>query len=123
MHQIIRTVTDSNIVGVQFTNTNMYTISDLKLFAEVVCIEIGLKNLKKYIENNGYNHYCIQEHIRKIAKGTEEGHWNPITPTSMEYHESLFDVMYIKKLDELPLMINGDKDLIPVVKWRFQIGK
>jgi len=98
MHQITRTINDSGLVEVQFTNNDIYSKSDLKLFAEVVCVKIGLNNLKKFVESNGYNHYCIREHIRKIAKGTEEGHWNPITPTSMEYHESLFDVMYIKNL-------------------------
>jgi hypothetical protein len=31
--------------------------------------------------------------------------------------------MYVKELEELPLMINGDWTIKPVVNWRFKIGK
>jgi hypothetical protein len=79
--------------------------------------------LHTFIENNDYSDYHLQEHIHKIATGVEGYLMHAITESSKLYHESLYDVMYIKKLDELPLMINGDPDLVPVVSWRFEIGK
>jgi hypothetical protein len=123
MHQIIRKTNNSNIVGVQYLNNIVYYKSELVLFADVVCIKIGLNNLRKFIEDNDYNHYLIQEHIRKIATGDGGYLLDKITESSKMYHESLYDVMYLKKLEELPLMINGDPDLVPVVSWRFEIGK
>jgi len=123
MHQIIRKTNDSSVIGVQYTNNIDYLKSDLKLFAEIVCVKIGLNNLCTFIKNNDYNNYYLQEHIRKIATGVDGYLWDKITESSKLYHESLYNVMYIKKLDELPLMINGDPDLVPVVSWRFEIGK
>jgi hypothetical protein len=123
MHQITQKTNDSSVVGVQYLNNIVYYRSELILFADVVCTKIGLSSLKKYIEDNDYNHYLLQEHIRKIAKGVDGGFWPKITESSKMYHEGLFDVMYIKKLDELPLMINGVSDLVPVVSWRFEIAK
>jgi len=120
MYQIIKE-SGSRLVGVQFTNNVVYTTDDLKLFTNTVCVEINLKYLKQNIEGFGYEHYQTRELIQSIATG-DLTFWNS-TEESKKYHKNLFDVLYIKKLNELPLMINGDPDIIPVVKWRFEIGK
>lgn len=99
------------------------TVRDLKLFADKVCVEVGLNNLKANIEGFGYEHYQTMETIRDISKGFIGYSTSRVSETSKKFHEDIFDVLYLKKLEELPLMINGDEDIVPVVKWRFQIGK
>lgn len=49
--------------------------------------------------------------------------YTEISEGAQIYHKLLFEVMYVKRLIELPLMINGDPDITPVVKWRFRIAK
>lgn len=106
-----------------YTNQSFYTPEDLKLFTETVCETIGLSNLRRFIELKEYNHYLTKEFIKNISNGFSTYIIKEISKSSQKFHEELFDVLYIKKLDELPLMINGDKDIVMVVLWRLKIGK
>lgn len=114
---------NKKVIGVKYLNDVCYTQEDLKLFAETVCVEIGLNNLKNFIEQ----HYCrdsdLKYYIANMASGKPDFPCANLTNTAINYHKDLFDVMYLKKLRDMPLMINGDSDLVPVVKWRLKIGK
>jgi len=124
MSQTIK-ITNENkkLLVVSYLNQNIYTCEELKLFTETVCKDIPLVNLKQFIEKSDYNHYLTQEFIYNISMKINTYTIKEITESSIKYHKELFDVMYVKKLEELPLMINGDSDITPVVFWRFKIGK
>jgi len=124
MSQIIKSTNEGkNLLAVSYLNKNIYTRKDLELFTEIVCKVVPLVNLKQFIEKSDYNHYLTQEFIYNISIKKNTYIIGEISESSKKYHEELFDVMYVKKLEELPLMINGDQDIVPVVLWRFQIGK
>ena len=115
---------NSDIVVVHYLNGVRYGPDELKLFTDTVCAEVGLKNLKTAIEHFRYEHYQTMEHIKDISNGFLDGYASTsVSETSKVYHKALFDVLYIKKMEELPLMVNGDEHIVPVVMWRFQIGK
>lgn len=114
---------DKKVIGVKSLNDVWYTQEDLKLFAETACVEIGLNNLKNYIERCSYSNSDIKYYIANMASGKPNFPCVNLTDNAVAYHKDLFDVMYIKTLRDMPLMINGDRDLIPVVKWRLKIGK
>lgn len=124
MFQIIKPVnSDSGLVEVKYLNNVGYTHKDLKLFAETTCVELKLESLKKFLEINDYNSTMFKRMIESLSQGKPIYQYVDVTESARKYHEALFDVLYIKKLRDLPLMINGDPDIVPVVKWRFKIAK
>jgi hypothetical protein len=124
MHQITKTVNETpDLITVPHLNGNFYTTEDLKLFTETVCEELELKSLRSIIKEYRYYHEIIKEIILNISRGISSYGFVDITDTAKEFHKELFDAMYVKELEELPLMINGDWTIKPVVNWRFKIGK
>lgn len=118
------TVNEEDTKGVEPFTLIQYTREDLKLFSETVCREIGLNNLKKFLELYEYNPDVTLDAIHKISQGITAYEFMEITESAKKFHEELFDMMYIKKLIELPLLINhGDRDLISVVNWRFKVAR
>ena len=114
---------DKKVIGVKYLNDVCYNQEDLKLFAETACVEIGLSNLKNFIEQHNYSNSDLKYYIANMASGKPDFPCVNLKDTAIAYHKDLFDVIYIKKLRDMPLMINGDIDLVPVVKWRLKIGK
>lgn len=110
-------------------NNNIYSKEELILFHDTVCVKISLTTISAILERFEYDHEKFKLFIAKNALGNDD--WSEfngisiknITTGSKKYHTDLFDLMYIRKLDELPLLIHDDVDLKPVVFWRFQIGK
>jgi len=124
MYQIIRPASDStDIAAVQYLNGIRYDTEELKLFTESVCEKIGLNSLYHNIKGFRYNHDLTQELIYNISRGSLGSGYATVSDGSKRFHQDLFDVLYLKTLEELSLMVNGDPDIVPVVKWRFQVGK
>jgi hypothetical protein len=118
------TINDEDTKVIEPYTLVQYTKEDLKLFSETVCREIGLNNLKKFLALYEYNPDVTLDAIHKISQGITAYEFREITESAKKFHEELFDMMYIKKLIELPLLINhGDSTLIPVVNWRFKVAK
>lgn len=117
-------MSQDTIVNKSVLVCNPYTREDLILFAETVCEDLQLKSLKKFLEVYNYDPYTTFDAVQKISKGETCYCFMEVTKPSQRYHQMLFDVMYVKKLNEIPLLINhGDIDIIPVVHWRFKIAK
>lgn len=114
---------NSGAAEIQPLNNVSYSREDFRLFTEIVCKEVGLNSLKKFIELNEYNPFSIKELIKSLSNGITMHPYTEISEGAQIYHKQLFEVMYVKRLIELPLMINGDPDITPVVKWRFRIAK
>jgi hypothetical protein len=122
---MLQTIIDENSEAseIQPLNNVSYSSEDFRLFTETVCEEVKLDSLKKFIERNDYNPFSIKELIRSLSNGIKMHPYTEISEGAQIYHKQLFEVMYVKRLIELPLMINGDPDITPVVKWRFRIAK
>lgn len=119
----------SNIKIKYVQNDNVYSKEELILFHDTVCGEVQLKTISIVLELFKYDHELLKIFIAKSAIH-DSNQLNflgifkvKVTDSSKEYHKNLFDIMYIRKLDELPLLINNDKDLKPIILWRFKIGK
>lgn len=124
MFQIIKPSNNNpDILTVSTLNGNIYSVEELKLFVELVCKKVALNSLCHILEYNYYNHDLLQTVIHDISMGYQNHGIVSITGSAKKYHEELFDAMYITPLDDLPMMLNGDETITPVVKWRLQIGK
>lgn len=110
-------------------NDNIYSKEELIFFHDTVCEKIPLTTISKILEIFEYDHETLKLFIAKLSVNDKDQlifsgvTIDNVTDTSKEYHTNLFDIMYIRKLDELPLLIHDDKDLKPVIFWRFKIGK
>jgi hypothetical protein len=104
-----------------------YHADDFILFREKVCDLLGLTTLKKVIPLLAHSPILIKEYIYQISQGqaySSNGlHLEAVTRGQQKYHQQIFHIMYEIPLEEVPLYVNDDPDVIPVVNWRLEIAK
>lgn len=118
---------ESQVIGIQYVNDVEYSTDDLKLFCETVCVKIGLNSLRTFLEKDGYHSGRLQQLVSNISNGRGGAagfEFIDITDTAKAFHKLLFDMMFLKKLRDLPLIINDcDWTMKEVLSWRFTVGK
>jgi len=103
-----------------------YSAEDFAFFVQKVCEPLGLTTLKQIIVALN-NPRLIRQYIRDISLGhsyeTNGIYIEAVRTGQQEFHKQLFHIMYEIPLEEVPLYVNDDPDVLPVVHWRLEIAK
>ena len=103
-----------------------YDSEDFTLFKNEVCDPLKLTTLKQIITALG-NPKLIKQYIRDISNGhsyeTSGIYIEAVKSGQQKFHKQLFHIMYEIPLEEVPLYVNDDPDVLPVVHWRLKVAK
>lgn len=104
-----------------------YSAEDFSFFVQKVCEPLGLTTLKQIIVALKNNPRLIRQYIRDISLGhsyeTSGIRVEAVKSGPQVFHKQLFHIMYEIPLEEVPLYVNDDPDVLPVVHWRLEIAK
>jgi hypothetical protein len=103
-----------------------YSVEDFALFISKVCDTLSLTTLKKVVTILG-NPKLIKQYIKDISDGRVPDNVGifieAVGTGQQKFHKQLFHIMYEIPLEEVPLYVNDDPDVLPVVSWRLEIAK
>jgi len=103
-----------------------YSMEDFEFFKNSVCDPLELTTLKQIITVLS-NPKLIKQYIRDISNGHSYStcgiYIEAVKPGQEAFHKQLFHIMYEIPLEEVPLYVNDDPDVLPVVHWRLKIAK
>jgi hypothetical protein len=104
-----------------------YNEDDFIFFDDKVCSVLQLTTLSRVIHEVEYSPGRVREYICNTSHGIPSRigdiRTESVSDGQIKFHAQLFHVMWEIPLEEVPLYVNDDPVVIPVVKWRLEIAK